>query len=172
MTIRLFLLLFTISLTACTISQNTPTYKANETVSMDTFLQDAITEGLKRDKITTDLALEVAAVDSFFVQKCNICKNVRKALKEHEGFSNESEMSGQVAYLKKVKGKGKPGKLAFQNVVKSYLDQHFENAGLTAKQKEAIQTKLKEEAKKGEMLVSVYNFCPSCTGAEGACKVK
>ena len=172
MTIRLFLFLFTINFTACTVSQNAPTYKANETVSMDIFLQDAIAEGLKRDKITTDLALEVAAVDRFFVEKCNICKNVRKALKEHKGFSKESEMSGQVAYLKQVKGEGNPGKIAFQKVVRSYLDQHFENAALTVKQKEAIQTKLKEEAKKGEMLASVYTFCPSCTGAEGACKVK
>lgn len=172
MTIRLLLFLFTICFTACTVPQNALTSKVNETVSMDIFIQEAIAEGLKRDEITTDLALEVAAVDRFFIGKCNICKNVLKAFKEHKGFSKESEMSGQVDNLKQVRNGGEAGKIAFRKVVRSYLEQHFEKAVLTAKQKDAIQVKLKEEAKKGKMLVTGYSFCPSCTGAEGACKVK
>jgi hypothetical protein len=172
MTIRLFLFLFTICFTACTAPQKTLTSKANEPVNMDVFIQEAVAEGLKRDKITTGLALEVAAVDRFFIEKCNICKNVLKALKEHKGFSKESEMSGQVANLKQVKSPGRPGRIAFRDAIESYFEQHFEKAGLTVKQKEAIQTKLKEEAKKGKMLITGYSFCPSCTGAEGACEVK
>ena len=139
---------------------------------MDTFIQEAISEGLNRDKITTDLALEVASVSRFFINECNICKNVLKALKEHKGFNKESEMSGQADNLKLVKSSASRGKDAFKVAIESYLKQHFESAGLTVKQKEAIQTKLKEEAKKGEMLITGYSFCPSCTGAEGACKVE
>ena len=169
MTIRLFLLLFTISLTACTISQNTPTYKANETVSMDTFLQDAITEGLKRDKITKELASEIAAIDKFFIGKCNICKNVLKAFKEHESFSQESEMIGQASTLKEVKQEGPKGKAAMQKVVTSYLEYHLENSGLTPVQKKTIEETLVKEAKKGEMLITTYTFCPSCKGTKGAC---
>jgi len=172
MTIRLTLFLFTICFTACTAPQKAITSKANETVSMDTFIQEAISEGLNRDKITTDLALEVASVSRFFINECNICKNVLKALKEHKGFSKESEMSGQAANLKQVKSPGDRGRTAFKNAIESYFNQHFENAGLTAKQKKAIQTKLKDEAEKGKMLITAYTFCPSCTGAEGACRVK
>jgi hypothetical protein len=172
MTIRLTLFLFTICFTACTAPQKAITSKANETVNMDTFIQEAISEGLKGDKITTDLALEVASVNRFFINECNICKNVLKALNEHEGFSKESEMRGQVANLKLVRNEGEAGRTAFKDAIESYLDHHFENSGLTVKQKEAIQTKLKEEAKKGKMLITGYSFCPSCTGAEGACKVK
>lgn len=172
MTIRLTLLLFTLCFMACTAPQNAITSKTNETVSMDTFIQEAISEGLKRDKITTDLALEVASVNRFFINECNICKNVLKALKEHNGFSKESKMRGQADNLKLVKSSTSRGKDAFKVAIESYLTQHFENAGLTVKQKEAIQAELKVEAKKGEMLISGYSFCPSCTGAEGACRVE
>jgi hypothetical protein len=157
---------------ACTAPQKAVTSNDNKAVSMDIFIQEAVAEGLKRDKITTDLALEVASVDRFFIEKCNICKNVLKALKEHQGFSQTSEMSGQVANLKQIKSPGVRGRTAFKNAIEAYFNQHFENAGLTVKQKEALQTKLKEEAKKGKMLITGYNFCPSCTGAEGACKVE
>jgi hypothetical protein len=171
MTIRLFLFLVTICFTACTAPQKALTSKANETISLDVFIQEAITEGLKRDKITTGLALEVASVNRFFIEECNICKNVLKALNEHKGFSKESEMSGQAVNLKQIKA-GVRGRMAFKDATQSYFDQHFEKAGLTVKQKEAIQTQLKEEAKKGKMLITGYSFCPSCTGAEGSCKVK
>jgi len=169
---RFHLLLFTICFAACTVSQKALTYKSNETVSMDCFLQDAISEGLKRDKITTSLALEVASVDRFFIGECNICKNVLKAFQEHKGFSKESDMSGQVASLKQVKNEGEIGKRAMRKAVRAYLEQHFEKSGLTVNQKEAIQTKLKEEAEKGTMLEIGYSFCPSCSGAEGACMAK
>jgi hypothetical protein len=172
MTIRLFLFLFTICFMSCTAPQEALTSNANKTGSMDVFIQEAVAEGLKRDKITTGLALEVASVNRFFIKKCNICKNVLKALNEHKGFSKESEMSGQAANLKQVKSPGDRGRTAFKNAIESYFNQHFENAGLTAKQKKAIQTKLKDEAEKGKMLITAYTFCPSCTGAEGACRVK
>lgn len=170
--IRFFIVLFMVYFTACTTPKSALTYKSDEVISMDVFLQDAITEGLKRDKITRGLALEVVALDAFFIGKCKICKNVKKAFNEHKGFNKEEEMKGQVIYLKEVKNMGDVGKNAIERAVKSYLDQHFEKAGLTSKQKEAIQKELMQESAKGLKLAGGYNFCPSCKGTEGACKIK
>ena len=139
-------------------------------MSMDTFLYNAISEGLKRDKITRELALEVAAKDQFFIGKCNICKGVRRAFMEHSGFTNEHEMIGQVENLKMVKSIGPVGKEEMISVVKTYLDQHIQDAKLSKSQKEALQKELMQESEKGSLLVTAYNFCPSCTGTEGSCK--
>ena len=136
---------------------------------MDTFLYDAISEGLKRDKITRELALEVAAKDQFFIGECTICKSVRRAFMEHSGFTNEHEMIGQVENLKIVKSLGPVGKEEMISVVKTYLDKHIQDAKLSKSQKETMQKELMQESKKGSLLVTVYNFCPSCTGTEGAC---
>ena len=166
---RVFLFLIIISLTACSTPQKSLSYKADEVITMDRFLQDAISEGLKRDKITKELASEIAAIDKFFIGKCNICKNVLKAFKEHESFSQESEMIGQASTLKEVKQEGPKGKAAMQKVVTSYLEYHLENSGLTPVQKKTIEETLVKEAKKGEMLITTYTFCPSCKGTKGAC---
>ena len=171
MIIRLFLCLSMASLGSCSIFQQTLTFNYDEKTSMDLFLYQAIAKGLKRDKITTDLAKEVFAVDSYFIGKCNICKNVKKAFSEHTGYSKENKMRGQVVNLRNVKEKGEAGKFAMKEVVKAYLDQHFERSGLSEKQKEAILAELINESDKGLMLANGYSFCPSCRGTKGSCVI-
>lgn len=172
MHLRFLLFLSIISLSACTAPKGTLKYKAADAVSMEVFLHDAIAEGLKRDKITRELALEVAAKDPFFIGKCNVCINVRKAFNAHSGFSRENEMIGHVEDLKKVKSMGEAGKEEMMNVVKDYLDQHFQNTKLSKKQKEAIKKELMDESEKGLRLVTNYTFCPSCKGSQGACEAE
>jgi hypothetical protein len=171
MIIRLLFFLSMASFTACSSIQKTATDEIDTKLSMDVFLQEAIVEGLKRDRITTDLAKEVVSVDRYFIGKCNICKNVKKAFSEHKGYANENKMRGQVEHLKKVKEQGETGKYAIKEAVKSYLDQHFERSKLSEKQKEAILAELINESDKGLVLASGYSFCPSCKGTKGSCAV-
>ena len=51
---RLLPLLLIVSFTACTNSKQTTNCQSNQSITMDTFLYEAILEGLKQDKITTD----------------------------------------------------------------------------------------------------------------------
>lgn len=170
--IRSLLFLLTLSFVGCTASKSSMSQKSNETITMDLFLQDAITEGLKRDKITTDLARQVASINRFYIPDCNVCKNVRKALQEYSGFSDESKMQGQAALLQKVANQDFDGKKSMILVVEAYIEQHFKNAKLSSNQIVAIKKELQAEAKNGSMLETNYIFCPSCTGADGACRTK
>ena len=168
---RLLPLLLILSFTACTNNKQTTSCQSNQSITMDTFLYEAILEGLKQDKITTDLAQDVAKSDRFFIGKCNICKAVNRAFTNYQGFSNESQMKGQVVLLKAVIKQNEEGKHAMKTAVKSYLDQHFEKSNLTEKQKELIQKELINESDKG-LLLAGYSFCASCNGVQGACKIE
>lgn len=163
-----------LSLTTITSSLEQKNFDEDATevkLSMEFFLYDAIADGLNRDKITTDLAKEVIAMDSYFIGKCNICKTVKKAFNSHTGYSVDYEMTGQMVNLKKVKEGGETGKFAIKEAVKTYLDYHFEKSNLGEKQKEAILAELIEESDKGLSLAKGYSFCPSCKGTKGSCAI-
>ena len=167
---KFYLFLITICFAACSTPQPALQYKTNKPIGIDIVLQNAISEGLKHDNITTELALEISKMDKFFIGKCIICQSVHKALKEHKGYSKENKMRGQASNLKLVKAQGDVGKTAMKKAVMSYLDKHFKEANLTIKQIEQVQKKLMEASKKGQQLVTIYTFCPSCKGVKGACE--
>ncbi|MCP4440898.1 MAG: hypothetical protein GY810_18405 [Aureispira sp.] len=189
MILRLSILVLVFALTACsstkdntktvttTTTNPTPTkitYKPNQDVSMDQFLQDAITSGLQRDAITTKVATGIADIDRYFVEKCNICKNVRKALRAHTGYTDASKMTGEFQSALKIieedANHSEAGKDAFKTLVNSYVKYHFRHSNLMASQTAAIQKQIEIEAENGKALMSMYSFCPSCDGADGACK--
>lgn len=157
-----------------TTSTTVITYQPNEDITMDRFLQDAILTGLQRDQITTELATKIANISKYFVAKCNICKNVNKALKAHKGYTDASKMTGQaetaLTIVKEAANHSETGKDAFKKMINSYVQYHFRYSKLTSTQKAQIEQMISIEAKKGKALMSMYSFCPSCDGAEGACK--
>ena len=120
---------------------------------MDQFLQDAIGQGLKQDDISAALTAKVLSQDRFFIGKCNICKNVKKAFEEHEGPSTSKAFKGQAEKIQQVGQGGSNGKEAFKQVVNHYIDQHFAVSGLSKDKKASLQKEMLEEAKKRTLLL-------------------
>lgn len=133
-----------------------------EKISSRKFMQEAITEGLKTTKFSTELAKKIGGDNALYVGKCQICSGVQNAFKEYAAAENKVE----AAYIfKELTDTSLKVRLkALEELVQSFVQAYYVKHEYTEEQKTAMQTKLAGEAKQSKMIANV-SYCASCTGS-------
>lgn len=148
-------------------------------MDVDTFLGNAVREGLKEDGADRAFVREhIADKRDLFVLKCPICEPVRNGFLEYGRADQPAPPAGKGLPKDIVDDLKKPARLAqlqaVERLVDRYVSRHYERLKMSADDRKRMQAKL-ELAKKAGMRMKELgpqadfgDFCPSCNGAAKA----
>jgi hypothetical protein len=174
------LLLASLALAACGQESKSPPAKPRR-ISIEEFVHQAVTEGLKEDAADRAWVKErIADQGGLFVLKCPICEPMRR------GFAHYGSADPKDTPVAPAPGKGVPKDIvedlknptrltqlkALERLVGRYVSRHYERLHLSAEERQALRAAL-EAGKKEGMAMKEYqkgfgDFCPSCDGASKA----
>ena len=146
---------------------------APKTPDADTFIRQAITDGLIEDGAPLTLVSDIAKRDDF-LGKCRLCNPSRIALEEYgkrkvQPVAKEGKGLPEELVKRLKSDKAEVRQPALRDLVSRYVDRAFASSDLAREEKTALQATLDQIRKDGvSSLPGNQKFCPSC---DGACRV-
>jgi hypothetical protein len=150
------------------ICQNT------DVIDMNSFVRQAITDGLYADRFPLEVAQKIKSHQStFFVTKCPICMPVSNAFGAYLNLKTKPKKSKTPAHI--LEGLASTDKTAqqtaFSLLIERYTTKAYRKLKASPTAKQTLLQALEEGKKIGmtRKNADFGTFCPSC---EGACKPK